>query len=57
MKKNQKKFKILALDGGGVRSILESEILRRLVIVYPNLLDEIDMIAGISLKPFFVDFP
>lgn len=43
-----KKFRVLALDGGGVRALLEVLLLKRLVEVYPNFLSEVDMIAGTS---------
>jgi len=44
----RKPFKILSLDGGGVRAILQSVILSRLVEIYPNLIKEVDMFAGAS---------
>lgn len=43
-----KPFRILSLDGGGVRAILEATILKKLVQTYPNLLEEVDMFAGTS---------
>jgi patatin-like phospholipase/acyl hydrolase len=41
-----KPFRILSLDGGGVRAIIQAVILSRLIENYPNLLDEVDMFAG-----------
>jgi patatin-like phospholipase/acyl hydrolase len=35
-----------SLDGGGVRSLLQLEILKRMVERYPHLLENVDMIAG-----------
>lgn len=43
-----KTFKILSFDGGGIRGALSIEILYRLTIKYPNLLDEIDLFTGTS---------
>jgi len=43
-----KTFKILSFDGGGIRGALSIEILYRLTLKYPNLLDEIDLFAGTS---------
>jgi len=44
----KKPFRILALDGGGVRAIIQSTILQRLVLLFPDLLSEIEMFAGTS---------
>lgn len=43
-----KTFKILSFDGGGIRGALSIEILHRLTLKYPNLLDEIDLFTGTS---------
>ncbi len=43
-----KKFKILSFDGGGIRGALSVEILSRIIIKYPNFLNEIDLFAGTS---------
>ena len=44
----KRKFKILSLDGGGMRGIYVSAILERLVQRFPTLLQEVDLIAGTS---------
>jgi uncharacterized protein len=41
-------FKILSLDGGGIRGILTATILERLSLALPNWLDQVDLIAGTS---------
>jgi len=41
-------YRILSLDGGGLRAIIETVILSRLLEVYPDLLQRVDLIAGIS---------
>ena len=43
-----RKFKILSLDGGGMRGIFVSVVLSRLVHRFPTLLQEVDVIAGTS---------
>lgn len=47
--KKNKKFKILCLDAGGVRGILENTILLRLCEKFPSLIEDINMITGISV--------
>jgi hypothetical protein len=44
----QRVYRILALDGGGVRGIITAVILQRLVGVFPGLVDNVDLIAGTS---------
>jgi patatin-like phospholipase/acyl hydrolase len=44
----KKKFRVLALDGGGVRGILSSTILHRIVQQHPSFLDSVDLITGSS---------
>ena len=39
---------VLSLDGGGTRGAFSMRLLQRLVKEYPDLLDEIDIIAGTS---------
>lgn len=41
-------YRILCLDGGGVRGALTTVILRRICKHYPNFLDEVDFICGTS---------
>lgn len=41
-------FRILSLDGGGIRGLLSTIILQRLTQVSPNWLDTVDLIAGTS---------
>jgi patatin-like phospholipase/acyl hydrolase len=41
-------FKILALDGGGVRTVYTARILERIGETYPNLLADVDLVAGVS---------
>lgn len=43
-----KPFRIIALDGGGVRAIVQATILNRLIKEYPSLIEEADMFAGVS---------
>lgn len=41
-------YRVLSLDGGGVRGIVSATILMRLVKEFPSLLDSVDLIAGTS---------
>lgn len=41
-------YRILSLDGGGLRAILECVILERLLEVYPDLMERVDLFAGVS---------
>eukprot|EP01111_Echinosteliopsis_oligospora_P001292 TRINITY_DN1194_c0_g1_i1.p1 TRINITY_DN1194_c0_g1~~TRINITY_DN1194_c0_g1_i1.p1 ORF type:complete len:356 (+),score=107.47 TRINITY_DN1194_c0_g1_i1:75-1142(+) len=41
-------YRILSLDGGGCRAIIESTLLRRLLTDNPTLLDEVDLFTGAS---------
>ncbi|ELR22583.1 phospholipase, patatin family protein [Acanthamoeba castellanii str. Neff] len=41
-------YRILSLDGGGLRAIIETVILSRLIEVFPDLLQRVDLIAGVS---------
>eukprot|EP01105_Mastigella_eilhardi_P009896 TRINITY_DN2321_c0_g2_i1.p1 TRINITY_DN2321_c0_g2~~TRINITY_DN2321_c0_g2_i1.p1 ORF type:complete len:659 (-),score=188.49 TRINITY_DN2321_c0_g2_i1:50-1765(-) len=43
-----KKFRVLSMDGGGVRCILHCIFLRRLLEKYPKLLDSVDLICAVS---------
>jgi len=44
----QPAFRILSLDGGGVRGVLTAVILGRIVKEVPSFLDNVDLIAGTS---------
>jgi len=44
-----KQFKILSLDGGGVRGIVVTSILEELVEKYPTILEEVDLVTGTSI--------
>ena len=46
----KRRFRILALDGGGIRGVLSAGILRRLTKEkrFPTLLDDVDLICGTS---------
>lgn len=41
-------FKILTFDGGGIRGALSIEILHRIMLRYPNLLENVDLLSGTS---------
>ncbi|KAN0024523.1 hypothetical protein ACTFIV_008931 [Dictyostelium citrinum] len=41
-------YRILSLDGGGVRSVMECVLLKRIIQAFPNFLDNIDLITGAS---------
>lgn len=41
-------FKILTFDGGGIRGALSIEILHRIMLRYPNLLKNVDLLSGTS---------
>lgn len=41
-------YRILSLDGGGLRAVMEAVILTRLTEVYPDLLQKFDLIVGVS---------
>jgi len=47
-KKVETPFRVLSLDGGGVRAIIQTVILNRLVHIFPDLLSEVQMFAGTS---------
>jgi len=44
----RKPFRILSLDGGGVRAIIQTTIINRLCHIFPDFIDSIDMFAGTS---------
>jgi len=46
--KKSRPYRILSLDGGGVRAVIQAVILSRLVKIFPNLLQEVDMFTGTS---------
>lgn len=45
---NSRPFRILSLDGGGVRGMLTISMLQRIAEHRPTFMDEVDMIAGTS---------
>ncbi|KAL6066227.1 Phospholipase, patatin family protein, variant 2 [Balamuthia mandrillaris] len=47
-KVNDGHFRILSLDGGGLRAIMEAVLLTRLVRIFPDLMERIDLFAGVS---------
>jgi hypothetical protein len=47
-KKTDRPYRILSIDGGGVKGMFSLRVLERLVAKFPHLLDEVDLIAGTS---------
>jgi patatin-like phospholipase/acyl hydrolase len=47
-------YRILSLDGGGLRAIIETVILSRLIEVFPDLLQRVDLIG--THAPFGLDY-
>jgi hypothetical protein len=45
---SEEPYRILCLDGGGVRGVLEAALLERLYVAFPTLIEELDLIAGTS---------
>eukprot|EP01031_Cornospumella_fuschlensis_P026826 gene26826-32413_t len=41
-------YRILCLDGGGIRGVLTTVLMKRIVMHHPKLLDEVDFICGTS---------
>ncbi|ELR13749.1 phospholipase, patatin family protein [Acanthamoeba castellanii str. Neff] len=46
--KSNKDFFILSLDGGGLRGIVLTTLLVRLVEIFPDLMERVDLFAGVS---------
>ena len=49
-----RKYRVLSLDGGGVKAVFQVVILKRLLKLYPNLLDNCDLFCGCSASSFLV---
>jgi hypothetical protein len=47
-KRTDRPYRILSIDGGGVKGVFSLRILERLVAKFPHLLDDVDLIAGTS---------
>ncbi len=47
-RKADRPYRILSIDGGGVKGMFSLRVLERLVAKFPHLLDEVDLIAGTS---------
>lgn len=48
MKRGAKRYRILSLDGGGIRGLLTAILLERLEQVVPGWLERVDLLAGTS---------
>lgn len=55
-KPGQKKFRILALDGGGMRGLITALILQRLEEECPGMLGKVDLISGTSTGAIAASF-
>eukprot|EP00299_Pterocystis_sp_00344_P014471 c7175_g1_i4.p1 GENE.c7175_g1_i4~~c7175_g1_i4.p1 ORF type:complete len:242 (+),score=32.53 c7175_g1_i4:55-780(+) len=51
-KSPKRKLRILTLEGGGIRGVTTGTVLGRILERFPNLLDEVDMICGVSTGSF-----
>lgn len=49
-------YRILSIDGGGMKGILEALILKRIVDKHPNFLKNIDLICGCSVGSILASF-
>jgi len=45
---NRKTFNILCIDGGGLRGIIDTILLERIMAQFPDFLEQIDFVAGCS---------
>jgi hypothetical protein len=51
-KQSNKKFKIISVDGGGIKCLLQIIIFCRLQEKYPTLFDDVDLFCGVSASSF-----
>lgn len=42
------KYRILSFDGGGIKGLFTSVVIKRLTVEYPRLLENVDLLAGTS---------
>ncbi|EKE37243.1 hypothetical protein ENUP19_0085G0118 [Entamoeba nuttalli] len=48
----KKKFRMISIDGGGIKCILQAIIFSRLVEKFPTLLEEVNLFCGVSASSF-----
>ncbi|ELP86134.1 hypothetical protein EIN_327910 [Entamoeba invadens IP1] len=48
----KKKFRIISIDGGGIKCIMQAIIIGRLMDKYPTLLDSVNLYCGVSAASF-----
>ena len=46
------KFRILSMDGGGIKCLLQTVILDRILQKYPTFLDNVNLLCGVSASSF-----